>query len=89
MWNHRHVALLWFLGGGNGNLQVVPRLKMLRWIFFFIFIIIKFSYCCYTFIYDDICLCRKTDIILLGRPLHLVKMRIETGRYHSSNTRAF
>ena len=65
-----------------------PRLKMVQWIFFFLFIIIKFSYCCYTFIYDDICLCRKTDIILLGHPLHLVKVRIETGRYHSSNTRA-
>ena len=30
--NHSHAALLRFLGGRYANLQLVPRLNMLRWI---------------------------------------------------------
>ena len=33
MQNNYHVALLQLRGRGNCNLQFVPRLKMLRWIF--------------------------------------------------------
>ena len=33
MQNNYHAALLQLLGRGNRNLQFVPRLKMLRWIF--------------------------------------------------------
>ena len=35
LWNHRHAALLQLLRRGNAN-QVMPRLKILRWIFLFI-----------------------------------------------------
>ena len=34
--NHCHAALLRLLGGRYANLQVVPRLNMLRWILLFI-----------------------------------------------------
>ena len=37
---------------------------------------IKFSYCCYTFIYGKIWLCRKTSILFIRHPLHLIIMRI-------------
>ena len=36
LWNHRHAALLRLLRRGNANLQVIPRLKILRWISLFI-----------------------------------------------------
>ena len=103
-------------------MQVVPRLKMLRWIFFFIVFLsslhivvtrlskvksvyaegkkiresagsieienvaidfpfhcisIKFVCCCYTFIYGEICLCRKTGIIFIRHLFCLFIMRRE------------
>ena len=33
--------------------------------FTFNFIFIKFAYCCYTFFYVEICLCRKTGLIFI------------------------
>ena len=35
--NYCHAALLRLLGGRHANLQIAPRLNMLRWIFLFIF----------------------------------------------------
>ena len=57
------------------TMYVVPRLKMLRWIFLFILFFFKFACCCYTFIYGKICLYRKTGITFIRHPLHLVIMR--------------
>lgn len=34
--NYCHAALLQLLGGRHANLQIVPRLNMLRWILLFI-----------------------------------------------------
>ena len=56
------------------TMYVVPRLKMLRWIFL-LFYFFKFAYCCYTFIYGKICLYRETGITFIRHPLHLVIMR--------------
>ena len=69
LWNHRHAALLRLLRRGNAN-QVMPRLKILRWIFLFIVFFFKFAYCCYSFI----CLSRKIGIIFIRHPSHPVIM---------------
>ena len=39
-------------------------------------IFFKFAYCCYMFIYGEICLCRKAGIIFIRHPLDLLIMRM-------------
>ena len=61
---------------GNGILQVVDRLKMLRWIILFIVVLSSFHTAVTRLSTIRIWLCRKTSILFIRHPLHLVIMRI-------------